>query len=172
MKKSLSSLLLGLLVTVTLFSCNKDDEEISVEAGIVGTWAVESTDVTLDGKSLEAYVEEAIAQLKDQMGENYSDEMGTQFEEMFTSFDMSEEMEGIIITFAEDKTVTVTDNNIVENGTWSVSGNTLTVTIDDPQTFEVRSITSSRAALYSSFDETEFDQSSSIKIESIINLKK
>ena len=174
MKMNLASWLLGLMLVTSLFSCNKDDEEISTEVGIIGVWTVQSADVTLDGKSLDSYIEETINQMKSQFGEQYSDEMGVAIAESFESFDMTSGFEGNTIEFkSENNIVVVTDEDGSEEGTWSLSGNNLTVTFDGvPETFEVRNMTKSSASLHASFEGEGMDQQSAMMIESIINLKK
>ena len=175
MKMNLASWLLGLMLVTSLFSCNKDDEEISTEVGIIGVWTVQSADVTLDGKSLDSYIEETINQMKSQFGEQYSDEMGVAIAESFESFDMTSGFEGNTIEFkSENNIVVVTDEDGSEEGTWSVSDKLVTVTVDgDSQTFEVRSLTSSSAAFVLAFDEMEdMQMESPIKVEVIMNMKK
>jgi len=173
--QKLLSTTLVLFLAITSFSCSKDDEEIATEVGVIGVWTVQSADITLDGKSLTSYIEESINQMKSQLGQQYSDEMGEAFAESFESFDMSGEFEGNTIEFkSENNVVIVTDEDGSEEGTWSLSDKLITVTIDgDSQTFEVRSMTSSTAAFVMAFEEMDdMQMESPLKIEVTMNLKK
>lgn len=174
--------MLGLLMTAVLFSCSKDDEEISVEAGIVGTWTVASVDVEFDGKSFESYLDDLIAQMEEQgaeFTEAEKEEMKKGFEEFNMESEVESEMLNTTIQFREDNSVVTTDDDGSAPGTWSLNGNDLTVTIDnEPQTFEVRNMTKSQASLRAPFDlEMDSDEEGSMGstlplIELIVNLKK
>lgn len=169
-------------MTAVLFSCSKDDEEISVEAGIVGTWTVASVDVEFDGKSFESYIDEIIAQLEAQgaeLTEDEKEEMRKGFEEFDMGSEVENEMVNTTIQFKEDNSVITTSEDGSENGTWSLSGNDLTVTFDNmPQTFEVHNMTKSQASLHSPYEiEMDSDEEESMEamlpmIEVIFNLKK
>lgn len=47
-------------MTATLFSCSKDEEELSIESGIVGIWEVSSVEILVDGKSEDTFVKEMV----------------------------------------------------------------------------------------------------------------
>jgi len=149
MKMNVTSWALGLLLTFTLLSCNKDDEQLSTEVGIIGKWTIESADVMINGKSFESFIDESISQLKNQLGDSYSDEMAELMKEGFAELDFSEEFENTVIEFKEDKTAIITDEDGTQEGTWSADNKVLIVTIgnDDPQRFTVLSLTSSNASL-------------------------
>ncbi|MEM9671465.1 MAG: hypothetical protein ACFB15_22715 [Cyclobacteriaceae bacterium] len=176
MKMNVTSWALGLLLTFTLFSCSKEDEQLSTEVGIIGKWTVQSADLMIDGKSYESYVEESINQLKQQLGENYSDVMGDEIEDLFADFDPSSEFENTTIEFLSDKTAIVTDEDGSQNGTWAADGKQLIVTFDnDTQEFTVRSLTSSEAslAMSSEFDDLDIEgMGIQNTLEVILNLKK
>ena len=101
-------------MTAVLFSCSKDDEEISVEAGIIGTWTVASVDVEFDGKSFESYIDEIIAQLEAQgaeLTEDEKEEMKKGFEEFDMGSEVENEMVNTTIQFKEDNSVITTSED-------------------------------------------------------------
>ncbi|MEO0333528.1 MAG: hypothetical protein AAF223_17895, partial [Bacteroidota bacterium] len=163
-------------LAVALFSCSNDDEQISTEVGIIGQWTVESADMTIDGKSLETFIEESINDLKTQLGDNYDDQMAALLEESFEDFDLSEEFENTTIEFKEDKTAIVTDEDGTQNGTWSANDKELTITFDnDSQKYTVRSLTGNNASLSTSleFEDMELEGvDASTLVEIVMNLKK
>ena len=176
MKMKVTSWALGLLLTATLFACNKDDEQLSTEVGIIGKWTVESADVMINGKSFESYVEESISQLKSQLGDSYDEQMAELMKEGLSDLDFSEEFENTTIEFKEDKTAIVTDDEGTQEGTWSVNDKTLIVTVDDvPQTFTVRSLTNSNASLSMNMEMEGFEvegMDAATAMEVVMNLKK
>lgn len=173
---NVTSWALGLFLTATLFSCNKDDEQLSTEVGIIGKWTVQSADLLIDGKSYESYVEESINQLKQQLGNSYNDAMGDEIEDLFADFDPSSEFENTTIEFLSDKTAIVTDEDGSQNGTWEANDKQLIVTFDnETQKFTVRSLTGSEAslAMSSELDELEMEgMGVESVLEVILNLKK
>ncbi|MEM6845407.1 MAG: hypothetical protein AAF944_03500 [Bacteroidota bacterium] len=175
LQKLFSTTLIACLA-VTLFSCSDDDEQLSTEVGIIGQWTVESAEMTIDGKSLETFVEESINQLKTQLGDNFDDEMAELLQESFSELDLSEEFENTTLEFKEDKTAIVTDEDGTESGTWSANDKELTITFDnDSQKYTVRSLTDNNASLSTSleFEGMELEGvDSSTSIEILMNLKK
>ncbi|MGB3589975.1 MAG: lipocalin family protein [Tunicatimonas sp.] len=174
--QKLFSTTLVVCLAITLFSCNKDDEQLSTEVGIIGKWQIESADIIIDGKSYEDYIEESINELKQQLGSNYSEEMGDAVRESLEEFDADSAFENTTIEFKSDKTVIVTDEDDSGTGTWVADGKQLTINFEDEsQKYTVRSLTNSRASLSidGGFDDIEMEEADlPMATEMILNLKK
>ncbi len=174
--QKLFSTTLVVCLAITLFSCDKEDEQLSTEVGIVGKWQIESTDIMIDGKSYEAYIEESISELKQQLGDNYSETMGDAIRASLDEFDPNSAFENTTIEFKSDKTVIVTDEDGSGTGTWVADGKQLTINFDDEsQKYTVRSLTNSQASLAmdGGFDDIEIEDADlPMTTEMILNLKK
>lgn len=151
MKKSLSSLLC-LFITVAFFSCSEDKEkEIALQANIVGVWTVESADFIVEDKSLEDYVAGEIAE------RNYSEaEIEDRAINLAKYVYSGSVWVGSTFEFKEDNTVIVTEPGKTEHGTWSIDGNSVSISLKDdfmPRVLKAQSISSNRATWYVKYDE-------------------
>ena len=135
------AMLVGL--TVTMFSCSKDDEvAVFAEADIMGTWRISSSDLKLNGVS--------------------DDNISSWYEEGST-----------IEIMEDKKYEISKDDRVYEEGTWSFDGKstlTLTDSSDDATPFQIKSLNKEAATLYSYEEESLLGFE--IKSEQTINLKK
>lgn len=165
MKKNVFSLMLTALLAVTFFSCSdKDDEELSAEVGLIGKWTLQSADVSINGQSMEAYIK----QYADQMGLSEEDAS-----EMLDMFNVEDEFEtGTTIDFQDSGAVIITEKNgDTENGTWTSTAKTVTITMDDePLTLDVKSLKKSSAVFSMAME--GFEGSDAMSLEVIMNLSK
>lgn len=144
----LFSTTLVLFLTVTLFSCNKEDEEaIFTEAGLVGVWTIESSELKINGQSL------------------------TDGDTGFFSYPKNS-----VIEFLSSKRYNISDESlavIYEEGTWAFDGAstvTLTDSNDEVTIYTIQSMNGKSARLYSLVEESLLGVS--LKSEQTLNLKK
>ena len=158
-------------MAITLFSCSKDEEELGVEAGIVGKWEISSVEELVNGQSTEKFVEQMAKQLGISV-EEFEDEYGD-----FNGFE--DEVQGTF-EFKDDKTYAETINDDEGEGTWSAGENrTLEVKYKNEAgyeiyTYDVKTLKSNRASLsLAGTDKEEFGGSEmDVHFEFIVHLKK
>ena len=158
-------------MAVALFSCSKDEEELGVEAGIVGKWEISSIEELVNGQSPDKFVE----QMAQQLGISVEE-----FEDKYGDFnEYEDEVEGTI-EYKDDKTFCEhIEDDEKAKGTWSAGENrTLKMKYAGETTYEVtydvKSLKSNNASLSISFTDTEEigDEEMEIDFEVIIHLKR
>ena len=125
-------------MAVAMLSCSKDEEEnLDVVVGIIGDWEIESSEMLVDGQSLDTYVENAARQAGISI-EDYKESFGDVFGDVEGSF-----------KFMEDKKFTGKIEDDAIAGTWSADGKALTLSYDDGdnQEYLVKSLNSTNAIL-------------------------
>lgn len=149
MKKSLFTPFILLSLVTLLFlasSCESDDKE-ATEADLIGTWIIDESEVEveIEGLSLLQFLittlmisEEEAQAMIDEFTSEIGDINGT-------------------ITFNEDNTYTLTDEDYSEDGTWELSedGTELQITEDgEMTTFNIESLSST--SMVFSWEEEEY----------------
>lgn len=173
-KRSFRSLFLLLILplTVTLTSCEDDEnEEMGGEAALTGTWTYESAsiDLLVDGVPILDY-------FMDELGA--TEEEAEQFETIFE--DNANFFEGINITFESDGTYSVDDDGMTETGTWSLNEDASEITFDagtaDATVLEVFTLTNSQLSFGLSEEDSEDlnddDDPETLTIDLVINMTK
>lgn len=163
--------LIGLiLITCTLTSCNKDDEDPQASSQLVGEWTVESSsiDMLIGDKTITEFIMEMLAISEEeaelfavQYLEGYGDLTGT-------------------ITFKDDNTYEADLGDGVDTGTWNLSSDGKILTLDpgtdDEATVKVITLTSVKLEIEISessmedFDDDGIDDEVSVNI--MLTLKK
>lgn len=152
-------------MAVALLSCSKDDEELGVEAGIVGKWEIASVDVLINGQDFSQYAEEM------------AKAMGITVEEFKDDFGDEEINVKGNIEFKSDKSFTAEFDGGKSSGTWSAGDNRTLVmdyagnSSDDVEKYTVVSLKKSSASL-SIVDNGDEWNGEGIKYEMILRLKK
>lgn len=135
MKTIMKKYLLLLIVFPLIFaSCSDDDDDFS-NSDIVGSWALQS----ISAKEVKTNNEDATKLIKEDI----------------TSY--NEESKEEIIVFSNDGKITLTDFVNSFTGTYSITGNILTFTIDGLES-EILNISLSGNTLRYDMDHTEFYQ--------------
>ena len=130
--------------------CNQDDEAVDhAELNILGEWTAEEVSVgaTVNGVSMQLWAQDAM-QLSDTQAEAFVEEFVYELKSGLTG----------TITFNEDKTYTLKfGDDPEENGTWLLTGETLTLTEhdSDDDAMELDVITLTETTLTVSIEETE-----------------
>ena len=148
-KYRLRNLILNLLCLALLASCNKDDEASrNFQRDIVGTWRGQAISFTVDGVSFRDYVRNLYANL----GIPLTDE---DLAELDDAFETDSEELGSVLDFQSNGTLVITDEDGgTETGTWTVSGNTLTIDDgDETVSFAIDRLTDNELHLAMQFDE-------------------
>jgi len=116
-----ASLILFCLIMCMFVSCNNDDEEPSPADLLVGKWTISSTtmDLAFDNKNLVQY-------LVDELG--LSQLEATAFNDMLE--DALLEFFVGTIDFKQDHTYTINMGGETDSGTWSLSADGQTLTLD------------------------------------------
>lgn len=138
-----------LLILNILVSCGDDSEEPSpAQSPIVGIWRAESTSFTIDGVEFRDYLRTLYAGL----GIPISDtELDAIIEE--TAADAEFLVSEVEFESGGNFRITNADNS-EQSGTWSISGDTLTLDEgDESSTFTIQRLTSSELHLLSQLDE-------------------
>ena len=140
-------------LAIAMFSCSKDDEELGVEAGIVGEWEVVSNEQLINGKDALTFIEE------------FAEQTDQSVEDLKERFDYEEddtEGVGAIIVFNSDNTFEEKDDD-TSKGTWRAGEDrTLIMQYKDEFveyeiTYGVKSLNSDNASLSLAYDETTED---------------
>ncbi len=143
-KLRLNYLIIGLLSLTILASCNKDSEEANEPQGdIVGIWRVTAASFTVDGISFRDYV----VQLNRDLGVPLTNEELAEPNESFSS-DSEEFDESKVLEFQSDGTLVIAGDGTSDEGTWSISGQSLTIDDGDEQTqYIIKNLTGSEMEL-------------------------
>jgi len=115
--------------------CNDESEEVGGTADLVGVWNLQSTDVDLKVAGVPVTQFLQTLGLTPQQAEEFAEELEDDFSD-----------QNLSIEFKADNTYTVSSGGIqVENGTWVLSGSTLSITAagDDSDSLEVLTLNSS-----------------------------
>ena len=173
--QKLFSMAMLVCMAVTLFSCSKDDEELGVEAGIVGKWEISSLEQLINGQSPSTFVEQMAKSLGISV-EEFEEEYGD-----FSTF--KAEVEGIM-EFKDNKTFFQNIEGQTSEGIWSAGEDRmLEMRYKDEEsseietethTYNVKSLTSNSAALsQKDIDAEEIGgKEMDVEFEFIIHLKK
>jgi hypothetical protein len=116
--------ILLLTVSFTFYACNKEDEGEKAANDLIGTWAINDTDVELSVGG-----EDLVTHMVNNFG--YS-QMEAETAVSFFTTGIEAENQGTI-NLKENNTYTLTNSDGEENGTWSLSsdGNTLTIVFEN-----------------------------------------
>nr|WKN35103.1 lipocalin family protein [Tunicatimonas sp. TK19036] len=138
---------LFLLSCVVLLSCDKDDDEVNPETGIVGTWRLTSNEYTFNQLEVRAYFEQYFADLEIEVTDDELDDIEALFNDSVEgAFD-----NGTTFEFRSDNTVIVNspDNSEDGQGNWEIrNGNTLIINEGTDQVqFTITNLTDSELKL-------------------------
>ena len=172
--QKLFSMAMLVCMAVTMFSCSKDDEELGVEAGIVGKWKVTSTETIVNGMSADAFIK----QLAEQTGVSEEEVRNNDY----LDYENSNEDAGTIVEFSSDNSLIVKENDDEDNseGTWRAGENRTVIMKFTNEygsseiTYDVKSLKSNTATLsikeerVVEFMEEEFE----IEDEYLIHMKR
>ena len=169
--QKLFSMTMLVCMAVAMFSCSKDEEELGVEAGIVGKWEISSIENLVNGQSPDRFV----TQMAQQLGISVEE-----FEEEYGDFDGFDEEVSEIFQFNEDQTYVEIINDNKGEGTWSAGvDRTLEVKYENAAGYEtyvydVKTLKSDRASLSLSGTDKERigDSEMDINFEFIVHLKR
>lgn len=155
--KRLNHLFFTIVALAMLASCGKDDEG-DVKSDLVGSWKfskIEIIELSIDGKDFVEYFVEAFG---------LTEEEAAEFEAEFeANFQADADLGDITIEFKSDNTyVSSSPDEEDETGTWSLSSDGKTLTVDD-QTFKITSLT--KTQLVATLSEEETQEGVTIKIE-------
>ncbi len=153
--RKFKGLFLPLAALIMLSSCGKDDEG-GTSSGLVGTWKFSSLDVievSVDGKDIIEYFTDL--GLSEAEAQEFADSFSTSAEE-------NSDIANVTVEFKSDGTYKSSQPGEADDtGTWTLSEDGKTLTIDD-QTYTVSSLTSSQ--LVARIDEESEEDGLTIKI--------
>ena len=146
----LRNIFLAASLLVFFANCNDEGEEIGGSADLVGTWALQSTEVDLKVGGV------PVVQFLQTLGltPQQAEDLAQEIEDDFAEDDLS-------IVFNDDNTYAVSSGGVpVEEGTWSLNESTLSInpTGDSPTNFEVLTLNSSTLKVrLTEVDDVEID---------------
>lgn len=163
-------LLLIAFLAVSITSCSSDDDGADTSASILGVWI--GQDVDYSGTSTTT-IEGLPPVTADFVGETTESDFTLTFTEDPNEL-VSEGSYTVELTFTiagETQTQTQT-LNFLEDGTWSRSGDTLTVTADGvTQDYQIVELTESTLRLSAATTTTETEPTTGASVEVTINLE-
>lgn len=133
MKKLLSHLFLFTFLGLIFISCSDDDDDAAAPATIIGAWEAIDSDVDvsmkMNGQELDQTLVEQLLLL-----------VGIDTE-------ILDEDDNSIIEFDEDGTYMITDDSGSDSGTYSLSSDGKTITIDNEIEFNIVSLTATAMSI-------------------------
>lgn len=158
--KKFRSIVLTIVALSFLASCGKDDEGGDISSSLIGVWSftnVEIQEFTINGQDFVEYFVQELG-----LTEAEAEEIALEFEE---SAEADAGLANVKVEFKADNTFKTTETGEPdETGTWSLSDDGKTLTIDDEE-FTVKTLTSSQMVLAMEQEETEEGMTIKIAIE-------
>jgi len=147
---------LPIIMMALLAACGGKDDEIGGSANLVGTWKFSKVDVvelTVDGKDFVEYLTSL----------GFSEAEAQEYEDEFSaSAEDNSDIANVTVEFKADNTyVSSQPGEDEETGTWALSSDGKTLTIDDLE-YSVKTLTAS--SLVAQIDEEEVSEGVTIKI--------
>ena len=145
--KQFTLLPFALLFVVLFTACNKDDEDenISPETGLIGSWQLTDVAYTLDDLTVREYYR----QLANDLGASLSD---AQLDSIEAAVDAQTEEtfeDNTVFTFQPEGVLTISEQGIEGGGTWEVQNSNILVLSDgqDVTEFTIAQLTDSALRL-------------------------
>lgn len=158
--KKFRSIVLTIVALSFLASCGKDDEGGDTSSSLIGVWSFTKAEIqefTINGQDFVEYFVQELG-----LTEAEAEEIALEFEE---SAEADAGLANVKVEFKSDNTFETTETGEPdETGTWSLSDDGKTLTIDDEE-FTVKTLTSSQMVLAMEQEETEEGMTIKIAIE-------
>ena len=151
--KQFTLLSLVLLLVVLFTACNKDDETINPQTGLIGSWRLTKLDYTYDNLSARDYFRQLAQKLNPQLTDAQLDQVANEIADALATSVEEQNAEilqdNTVLSFQPEGVLVVSDQGVEEQGSWEVRDNNVLVLDDgsDAIVFTITNLTQSELNL-------------------------